>query len=414
MYTREEIINNYKNVDFPKSLFEESSLNNKNILFYDKSKPPLSTKTKDNQSLSQSYILPWRILQQKNNYNNYNKNEFSRGANFTPTIPKEPVIEIKIENFKLLYNKFSIPLEKKLIYLRNKLFIFGPFNYEELQTLYNSKKFDSSYEFKTVDIFSFPEEDPNKFYPLKNVNEDKWVDAICDSPLLEYTELFIKVKELLDGTKKRKAEINELNEEIKELTAKNDDKDIKINELTYEIESLKKELLNQKEIKEQEKSNNKDNEQKIEIIEVEKKVIYNDNDNNEEKEIIEEKDIEIISPKILDTGGEWEIAGKKKKKVEKIQEETKTIVGISSKKGAVKNNTDSLIKAPGSNKNKKSNTISGDELVDMLKPKKKEVPKEEGVPAPNEFVEVKAKGKGKKKNKKQFESTDINLGFKFK
>ena len=110
-------------------------------------------------------------------------------------------------------------------------------------------------------------------------------------------------------------------------------------------------------------------------------------------------------------GGEWEIPKKKKKKVEKVVKEPEVIIGLSSKKsGGIKNNTDSLIKMPGSNKSKK-NKISGEELVDLLKPKKKEVPKDDGELSTTEFKEV--KGKGKKKNKKQFEHTNINLGFKY-
>ena len=124
-----------------------------------------------------------------------------------------------------------------------------------------------------------------------------------------------------------------------------------------------------------------------------------------------EEKIEIIQPKVLDMGGEWEIPKKKKKKVEKVVKEPEVIIGLSSKKsGGIKNNTDSLIKMPGSNKSKK-NKMSGEELVDMLKPKKKEVPKDDGELSTTEFKEV--KGKGKKKNKKQFENTNINLGFKY-
>ena len=109
-------------------------------------------------------------------------------------------------------------------------------------------------------------------------------------------------------------------------------------------------------------------------------------------------------------GGEWEVAGKKKKKVEKIQEDPKKIVGLPSKKEGAKNNTDSLTKTSGSNKPKK-NKNSGEELLDTLKPKKKEIIKDEGELSTTEFKEV--KGKGKKKNKKQFESTNISLGFKY-
>ena len=200
MYTREEILNKYKNTDFPKSLFDENVLNNKDILFYNESKKPLSSQTKDTSLLSQSYVIPWRILQQKNyhtNNNNQNKKEFIRGGNYTPPTPKEPLIEIKTDNFKKIYDKYSIPLEKKLIYLKNKNNTLGPFNYEELQNLYKNKKFDSNYEFRPIDLFSFNEEDTFSFYPVKNINEDDWADEMVDSPNLEYTELFTKVKNLL-------------------------------------------------------------------------------------------------------------------------------------------------------------------------------------------------------------------------
>ena len=422
MYTREEILNNYKNKEFPKSLFDEIALNNKNTLFYQESKPPESSKSKDITKLSQSYVLPWRILQQKNYHinNNQNKIEFSRaGHQFTPAIPKEPLIDIKTDNFKYIYDKYSIPLEKKLIYLKNHNNISGPFNYEELQNMYKNKKYDSNYEFRTIDLFAFPEEDPFIFYPLKNINEENWTDELADSPLLEHTGLFVKVKELLDATKKRKLEINELNDEIIELKNKNEDKDNKINDLTNQIDLLNKELLILKEKNKEIENNKKEDEKeekKIEIIEIEKKVINNNNNNNkddddeEEVKIVEEK-IEIIQPKVLDMGGEWEIPKKKKKKVEKIVKEPEVIIGLSSKKsGGIKNNDDSLIKNPGSNKSKK-NKMSGEELVDMLKPKKKEAPKDDVELSTTEFKEV--KGKGKKKNKKQFENTNINLGFKY-
>ena len=427
MYTREEILENYKNKEFPKSFFDEAAINCKNILFYPESKPPSSSKTKDITNLSQSYVLPWRILQQKNYYMNNNQNnkiEFVRGGNFTPNVPKEPLVDIKTENFKLIYDKFSIPLEKKLIYLKSHNNISGPFNFEELQNMYKNKKYDSNYEYRTIDLFCFPEEDPFMFYPLKNINDENWCEDLSDSPFLEHTELFAKVKELLDATRKRKLEINELNDEITELKSNNNEKDLKINDLQKEIEILNIELIKQGELfiqkaKEREKNkeedekedNNNNKKEKIEIIEIEKKIINNDDD--EEKEIVEEEKIEIIKPKVLDMGGEWEIAGKKKKKIEKNVEEPKVIVGLSGKKsGGVKNNTDSLIKTPGSNKSKK-NKISGDELVDMLRPKKKEVPapKNEGELSTTEFKEV--KGKGKKKNKKQFENTNINVGFKY-
>ena len=455
MYTREEILNTYKEIPFPKQLLEESSLSNINILFHSKSKKPLSSITKDTSSLSQSFVLPWRILQQKNN----NKNiEFSRGGSFTPS---EPLIEIKIENFKKIYEKFEIPLDKKIIYLKKGNNISGPYNYDELEKMYKEKKIDSNYEFRTIDLFSYSEEEPFIFHSIKTINEDNWEQNYVESPLIEYTPLYLRVKALLEASKKRKVEVTTLDKEITELKSQNELKDNKINELNEKIEQLEKELseqkntvkeLNEKEnerIKQQENEMNKDENkedkeedkktekeenniiEKEEVIEVvEKNFLYSSvnnkkkkkkkkkeevkeipNEEEEEKEeIIEKEKIEIeYKPKVLDMGEEWEVAGKKKKKIEKIKEEPKVIV----KKEEPKKTNNDISKTTGSNKSKK-NQISGEELVEMLRPKKKEIIKNEVKnDGEKKSVEVKqVKGKGKKKVRRQYEEIDIDLKYK--
>ena len=453
MYTREEILKSFKEVSFPSSIFDESTLANKKIIFYPKSFPPKSSINKDITSLSESYVLPWRYVQQKNNINNKKNIEFSRGGSFFSSELKEPLIEIKIENFKKIYEKFGIPLDKKIIYLKKGNYIFGPYNYDELENMYKNKKFDSNYEFRTIDLFTYSEEEPFLFHPLKNINEDNWEINYVDTPLLEYSALYSKVKELLDASKKRKVEINTLNDEINELKNKNEDKDNTIIELNQKIEKLEKELLIQKEqqeqkeeniikepekeeIKEEIKEDIKEEDKPVvkeEIVEVvEKNFLYSVNNNKkkrkkkkkgeikedpdeeDEKEVIVEKEkIEIeFKPKVLDMGEEWEIAGKKKKKTEQINEEQKIVV----KKEEPKKNATDLTKNTGSNKSKKNtNPISGDELVEMLRPKKKEVVKNEiknEVESSNAEVKQ-VKGKGKKKNKRQYEDINIDLGFKY-
>ena len=459
MYTREEILNNYKEIPFPKSIIDESSLPYQNIIFYPKSTPPLSSQNKDISSLSQSYVLPWRILQQKNNMKNV---EFFRAGNFTPSEPKEPLIEIKIENFKKIYEKFGIPLDKKIIYLKKGNEMNGPYNFEELENMYKNKKLDSNCEFRTIDLFTYSEEEPFVFHPLKDINEDNWEMNYVDTPLLEYSALYSKVKELLEASKKRKNEINSLNEEITELKNQNEEKDDTINELKTKINSLEKELSEQKESanqltqkeeipgKEPEKEEKKEekeekeedkkveNEEAPPEIEVaEKNFLYSnintkktkknkkkkekiidnepeEKEKEEKEEIIESEKAEIeIKPKVLDMGEEWEIAGKKKKKIEKMKEEPK-VVNIPKKEEP--KNTSDVNKSIESNKSKKnSNQISGEQLVELLRPKKKEIVKNEiknDDENPNSDAKQ-SKGKGKKKGKKQFSDIDINLGFKY-
>ena len=450
MFTREEILNSYKETAFPKLIFEEASLSRSDILFYSKSKPPSSSTNKDISTLSQSYVLPWRILQQKNNIKNV---EFFRAGNFTPSEPKEPLIEIKTENFKKIYEKFAIPLDKKIIYLKNGNNIIGPFNYDELEKMYKDKKYDSNYEFRPIDLFTYSEEEPFVFHPLKNINEDNWEINYVDTPLLEYSALFSKVRELLEASKKRKNEINSLNEEITELKNQNQEKDDTINELKTKINNLEKELIGQKEmvnelqknevseVKEQKEEDKKEEKEKpviednkIEVeeinVKVEKNFLYNVNDNKKPKkrkkkkeiiindddekeegkeEIIEKEKVEIeIKPKILDMGEEWEVAGKRKKKIEKVKEEPKEI--ISNKKEEIKSLNDSN-KNQGNKIKKGSKEISAEQLVEKLRPKKKEIIKNEDEEPKNENKQL--KGKGKKKGKKQFADINIDLGFKY-
>ena len=450
MFTREEILNSYKETAFPKLIFEEASLSRSDILFYSKSKPPSSSTNKDISTLSQSYVLPWRILQQKNNIKNI---EFFRAGNFTPSEPKEPLIEIKTENFKKIYEKFAIPLDKKIIYLKNGNNIIGPFNYDELEKMYKDKKYDSNYEFRPIDLFTYSEEEPFVFHPLKNINEDNWEINYVDTPLLEYSALFSKVRELLEASKKRKNEINSLNEEITELKNQNQEKDDAINELKTKINNLEKELIGQKEkvnelqkneiseVKEQKEEDKKEEKEKpiiednkIEVeeinVKVEKNFLYNVNDNKKPKkrkkkkeiiindddekeegkeEIIEKEKVEIeIKPKILDMGEEWEVAGKRKKKIEKVKEEPKEI--ISNKKEEIKSLNDPN-KNQGNKIKKGSKEISAEQLVEKLRPKKKEIIRNEDEEPKNENKQL--KGKGKKKGKKQFADINIDLGFKY-
>ena len=450
MFTREEILNSYKETAFPKLIFEEASLSRSDILFYPKSKPPSSSTNKDISTLSQSYVLPWRILQQKNNIKNI---EFFRAGNFTPSEPKEPLIEIKTENFKKIYEKFAIPLDKKIIYLKNGNNIIGPFNYDELEKMYKDKKYDSNYEFRPIDLFTYSEEEPFVFHPLKNINEDNWEINYVDTPLLEYSALFSKVRELLEASKKRKNEINSLNEEITELKNQNQEKDDAINELKTKINNLEKELIGQKEkvnelqkneiseVKEQKEEDKKEEKEKpiiednkIEVeeinVKVEKNFLYNVNDNKKPKkrkkkkeiiindedekeegkeEIIEKEKVEIeIKPKILDMGEEWEVAGKRKKKIEKVKEEPKEI--ISNKKEEIKSLNDTN-KNQGNKIKKGSKEISAEQLVEKLRPKKKEIIRNEDEEPKNENKQL--KGKGKKKGKKQFADINIDLGFKY-
>ena len=293
MLSREEILSAYKEVNFPEKLFDSSIKDIKNIIFFEKSTQPSSAKDKDTKQLSQSYVLPWRLVQKNYPDANNNKNTFNRGVNFAP---KEPLVEIKVDNFKLMYDKFSIPVETGVIYLKNNYGgTIGPFNLDQLHNMYKNKKFDSTFEFRTIDIFSFKDSDLFSFQSIKNINDEKWVDSVIDSPLLKYSELSKNKKEEKKEEKKEvKKEVKK--EEIKKEEAK---KDVKKEEKDKKEEK--------KEDKKEEKKKDEQAQGKWEVVVKKKKK------DNKENKGGEEENNEIIGLKTKEPK-EGNKKGKKKKK----------------------------------------------------------------------------------------------------
>ena len=298
MLSREEILSAYKDVNFPEKLFDSSIKDIKNIIFFEKSTQPSSAKEKDTKQLSQSYVLPWRLVQKNYPDANNNKNTFNRGVNFAH---KEPLVEIKIENFKLMYDKFSIPVETGIIYLKNNYGgIIGPFNLDRLHNMYKNKKVDSTFEFRTIDIFSFKDADLFSFQSIKNINDEKWIDSVIDSPLLKYSELSKNKKEETKKEEIKKEETKK--EEIKKEEIKKEE--IKKEEIKKDV---KKEEKDKKEDKKEEKKKDEQAQGKWEVVSKKKKK------DNKENKGGEEVNNEIIGLKPKDSK-EGNKKGKKKKK----------------------------------------------------------------------------------------------------
>ena len=300
MLSREEILSAYKEVNFPEKLFDSSIKDIKNIIFFEKSTQPSSAKDKDTKQLSQSYVLPWRLVQKNYPDANNNKNTFNRGVNFAP---KEPLVEIKVDNFKLMYDKFSIPVETGVIYLKNNYGgTIGPFNLDQLHNMYKNKKVDSTFEFRTIDIFSFKDADLFSFQSIKNINDEKWIDSVIDSPLLKYSEISKNNKEEKKEVKKEETKKEETKkEEIKKEETKKEEtkKDVK------KEEKDKKE--DKKEDKKDEKKKDEQAQGKWEVVSKKKKK------ENKENKGGEEVNNEIIGLKPKDSK-EGNKKGKKKKK----------------------------------------------------------------------------------------------------
>ena len=313
MLTREEIISSFKKVDFPEKIIESTS-DVKNIIFYSESTEPKSQKEKDTKNLSQSYVLPWRLVQKNLNETN---NTFNRGSNF---IPKEQLVDIKIENFKLIYDQYFIPLETGMIYFKNNYGgMNGPYNFGQIQNMYKNKKIDSSFEFRPIDLFVFKDSDNFKFKSIKIINENNWIDSIVYSPLLKYYKSSDDNKEEKKLDKHElitpKSKVEDKAEEKKE--DKNKDINIiGINEKKEEKKEDKKiEIKEKKEDKKEEKKEEKKDiiqkepEQKWEVVQKKK------NKANKEKEEEEDNEIIGLKPKNAKEGKK---AKKKKKQFEDV------------------------------------------------------------------------------------------------
>ena len=294
MLTREEVLSGFKKVNFPEKLFDKSVLDVKKFLFFEESTQPNSQKEKDKKKLSQCYVLPWRLVQKNFSDSANNKNNtFIRGGNF---VPKEPLINLKIDNFNLLYDKYSFPLETGLIYFKNNYGATnGPYNFDQINNLYKNKKLDSTYEFRPIDIFCFKDSELFSFQSVKIVNDEKWIDLIIDSPLLKYNDLFKNKKE-------------EIKEEIK-----NVEKEEKIVE-----EDKKDESKNVEDKKEE----NKIVEEKKEDKKIETK---------KEEKIIEKKEDKKDSQVKKESEGKWEVVGKKKKSNKEKEDDSNQIIGLKTK-----------------------------------------------------------------------------------
>ena len=312
MLTREEILSGFKKIDFPDKLFDESVKSVKNLLFFQESIQPASQKEKDTKKLSQCYVLPWRLVQKNNPEIASNKNTFIRGGNF---VPKEPLINIKIENFKLLYDKYSLPPETGLIYFKNNYGgINGPYNLEQIKNLQKNKKLDSTYEFRLIDIFCFKDSELFSFQSVKIINDDNWVDIVKDSPLLKYNQSFKNNNEAIKEEKLIEVKKEEKKEEVKPKEPKKED----IKPIEPKKDDIKPIETKQEDIKPIETK------QEDKTLDVKKE---------EKKEDIKEdkKDEKKLNQTRKETEGKWEVVGKKKKANKDKEEESNQIIGLKTK-----------------------------------------------------------------------------------
>ena len=300
MLTREEILSSFKKVEFPEKIIE-SNLDVKNTLFHSESKEPISKKEKDTQTLNKSYVLPWRLVQR--NISEQNNMNFNRGSNF---IPKEEIIELKLENLKLLYDKYNIPATLGLFYFKNNYGgMNGPFNLSQIQNLYKNKKLDSTFEFRPVDIFGFKDCEIFSFKSIKIINENNWIDLIIYSPLIKYNKTNNSKDEETKEIREEKEEKKQIkNSDNKKVELKEEIKTEKVIEKKEEKKEEIKEEIKEKKEEKKEVVNNKNNEEKWELIQKKK------SKSGKEKEEEENNEIIGLKPKNTKEGKK----GKKKKK----------------------------------------------------------------------------------------------------
>ena len=228
--SKSKILSAFIETALPQELFSKDLLPFEQLLLSKESvKPTLSSDSSKNL-FNKAFITneevnsiqnSWR---QKNQaavhphhcHNNNNNVAFVRGANFHPA---EPQVKINIENL-LNFNKvFGYPQDQPSFYLRNKTqnIFFGPISTIQIQTLYQSNKIDSNFEFRPIDIFAFKDKMIFDFISLKELNKEKWEDIIIISPILKYAKTEEEKKEEIIPVKEEpKKEAEPIKEDKKE------------------------------------------------------------------------------------------------------------------------------------------------------------------------------------------------------
>lgn len=106
-----------------------------------------------------------------------------------PNLILEPVI---IENIYLFNKKFNIAYDQNSWYIFNPLntSMSLPLSSKQIFDMYNMKILHGEIDIRPIDIFQYLNKVAFSFMKLKTINDIDWVDQICDSQLLCYTELF--------------------------------------------------------------------------------------------------------------------------------------------------------------------------------------------------------------------------------
>jgi hypothetical protein len=126
-----------------------------------------------------------------------------------PNIPNminpTPTEKVKIENIFNFNDKIQFPVDQPLWYLSLpwSMMLIGPVSSNALVEMYNKRAVDSNYGLKPIDVFYFKHVSgngsKNEVVSLSYLNNDNWAEDIQDSPLLQYTELYITTKKLFDN-----------------------------------------------------------------------------------------------------------------------------------------------------------------------------------------------------------------------
>lgn len=387
--SKAKILSSFIEYPIPKNLITKETFNYEALLLSTQSLHPTASSDKNGPQFSKAFVPSsegqkhsgWRT--NNNNYHNQNNlgfhphqpyqnrpNEFSRGQNFQP---KEPLIDIEVENILLFNEKFNFPKDKKSFYFQNKSsnFFFGPLSANTAIEYYKKKTLDSSFDFRPIDIFGFKNLEPFEFLPLKELNNKDWINQLVDSPLLCLTNVAKTAADL--------------------------EKKVKNLELEKE-NSKKKEAVKPEKPEKQEQAIEKEIDNKS--IEAPKE--------EEESEKETPKKEENLQSFVKHEEGKWEDPNKKKRKVRPGQKPSagpSNPVGISKK--------EEKIKTMATQPKEVVKVDNDDELLDKLRPKKEE--KKEEKPKPIEgdgFEEVKSSKKVRKK-KRPHETSSIPVGFKY-
>jgi hypothetical protein len=226
---KDKLFAHYNQTNLPTNLIAKDCLKHKEFLFNDNSMKPVEkpgdlsmafvVEEKRQQQPQQQRAPTWRTRENEREVRETAENRFENTmVEETPKVIKkeeninkkvsnvestgnntvQPFEPLKIENLFLMNKKFNYPIGEGLWYIINPVTqqLYGPLPSTQIGDMYESRLVDGNWTIRPIDIFQIQSVGCLKYTKLTIINNDDWVSEVIDSQLLKYTELY-KLSEVI-------------------------------------------------------------------------------------------------------------------------------------------------------------------------------------------------------------------------